>query len=102
MFCVALGRQIAAADRSQPMSRGTEPSLRNASSDEVSSNHKWLALVDRRKVGVRSKSPPAPTSMVPGLLKFDCPCSFDDRSELRTPLRPLRNTARPPPAKGMD
>src|SRR6476659_1361962 len=102
MFCVVLGLQVVAAERSQPMSRGIEPSLRNACSVAVFSNHKWLALADRRKVGVRSKSPPAPASISPGLLKFDWPCSFDERRELRMPLRPLRNTARPPPANGID
>ena len=40
MFCVALGRQIAAADRSQPIALGIEPSLRSACSVAVFSNHR--------------------------------------------------------------
>jgi hypothetical protein len=40
--------------------------------------------------------------MVPGLLKLDCPSSLDERRLFRTPLRPLIEIARPPPAKGID
>ena len=101
MFCVALGRQMAAVDRSQPMSFGIDPSLRSVSSVAVFSNHRWLALAETRSSGVKSKSAPAPVSINPGLLKLDCPCSFEERSELRMPLRPLTDTARPPPANGM-
>ena len=43
----------------------------------------------------------SPIIIVPGLLKFDCPSSFEERSELRMPLRPLSETARAPPAKGI-
>src|SRR3546814_2357706 len=81
IFCVALGRQIVATDRSKPMSLGIEPSLRSTCRLEVFSNHRWLTLVLTRNSGVRSKSAPAPTNTVPGLLKFDCPSSFDERSE---------------------
>ena len=95
------GRQIAAALTSQPMSRGIEPSLRSASSTAVLWNQRWFKLPLRRHCGVMSKSAPAPIRMVPGLLKLDWPCSLDERSELRIPLRPLIETARPPPAKGM-
>src|SRR3546814_13460029 len=89
-----------ASDSSQPMSFGIDPSLRSPCKVAVFWNHRWLRLVLTRTWGDRSKSAPAPTKAVPGLLKFDCPSSFDERSELRTPLRPLIALARPPPAKG--
>src|SRR3546814_14267057 len=86
IFCVALGRQMPASDRSQPMSFGIDPSLRSTCKVAVFWNHRWLRLVLTRTWGDRSKSAPAPTQTVPGLLKFDCPSSFDERSELRMPL----------------
>src|SRR3546814_1411067 len=49
---------------------------------------------------VCSSDLPAPVSISPGLLKFDCPCSFEERSELRMPLRPLTETARTHPRHG--
>src|SRR3546814_1638886 len=76
------------------MSLGIEPSLRSTCRLEVFSNHRWLTLVLTRNSGVRSKSAPAPTNTVPGLLKFDCPSSFDERSEFNMPLRPLIAIAR--------
>src|SRR3546814_15895071 len=76
-----------ASDRSQPMSFGIDPSLRSTCKVAVFWNHRWLRLVLTRTWGDRSKSAPAPTKTVPGLLKFDCPSSFDERSELRMPLR---------------
>ena len=97
----AFERQIAAADRSQPMSLGIEPSTRRFWSTFVLSNQRWLALKLTRVSGERSKSAPAPTKTVPGLLKFDCPSSFDERSEFNMPLRPLIEMTRPPPAKGI-
>src|SRR3954454_3617361 len=93
---------MAAAETSQPMSRGIEPSLRSACRIAVLWNQRWLRLALRRHSGVTSKSAPAPSRMVPGLLKLDWPCSFEERSEFKMPLRPLIATARPPPAKGID
>src|SRR3546814_17392449 len=78
-----LGRQMPASDRSQPISFGIEPSLRSTWSVAVFWNHSWLRLVLTRTSGDRSKSAPAPTKTVPGLLKFDCPSSFDERSDLK-------------------
>ena len=65
-------------------------------------NTRSAARAETRTLGVMSKSAPAPSRKVPGLLKLDCPSSFDERSELSTPLRPESPITRPPPAKGID
>src|SRR3546814_9516844 len=49
------------------------------------SNQRWLTLAETRKVGVRSKSPPTPSSIVPGLLKLDR--SEEHTSELQSLMR---------------
>ena len=93
---------MAETDTSKPSAFGIEPSWRRAWTTAVSANHRWLALALTRSWGVRSRSVPNPTRMVPGLLKLDYPSSFEDRSEFSTALRPLTPIARPPPANGMD
>src|SRR4029450_2869000 len=77
------------------MCLSTGPWLRATSTTAVSSKYSVFAFSETRSVGSRSMSTPSPASRMPGLVKFDCPSSFEERRLASTPLR-LRRGATPP------
>ena len=79
------------------------PSLRSACSTAVLSNHRWLTLADSRTAGVDVEVGADAEQDRAGIVEVRLALLLRRaQSEFRMPLRPLIETARPPPAKGID